>query len=82
MGKGACNSVYYQYYGRNSSNITMHIIGCIILTRNMDVQSGPPFYHAVMPVLLFFHCEFNKVTFIVLGGYICSLVTKLHAPFD
>jgi len=50
MDKGACNSLYYQYYGQNSnmvSNVAMYIIGCVILTHNKDVQNEPPFYCAV-----------------------------------
>jgi len=42
MDKGACNSVYYQYYGQNSnmaSSATMYIIGYIILTRKKDLQN-------------------------------------------
>ena len=37
--KGACNSVHYQYYGRNSnmaSSVTMYIIGYIILTLQQE----------------------------------------------
>jgi len=57
--KGACNSVYHQYYGQNSnmaSSVTMCKIGYIILTYNKDVKNGPPHMMKNMPVLLFFHC--------------------------